>query len=1121
MDDDKFKTLSEKIDRAHKIIHDPEVQVVSFDIMDTLLVRPFFFPEDVFYYIESQHGVDEAIRWKGYAGCRVSAEKRVRERYKNSDLCKDPSLGEIYAEFRKRTGATAVVTEKLMATELEVELALCRPRLDIKRLYESAVRKNKIVIISSDMYLPVEYLQKMLHKCGYYGQSRLYVSCDIGVTKKHGEMFAYIQDDLKIKSRAVLHIGDNARSDVRMAEANGWRALHVDPPRDIVTDSTRGSLHGLLPALSRPSSLQSPSARLNFALIANNAMLDIGGAPSDKASYRIGQWLGRIMLGPFLLSLVLWIRRMVLRNGTERIVWLARDGFLPQKSWSIIQGTLGDNIESIYLPISRKLLIPYHLGEGDVERVLAVGYRPHMTVRHFVQKRFGEEGVSAFVESVGPQQYGVLRQPIHANYSLVADVLKKNRERLKRHYRPEAERIKAQYRCRIGNDRRVSVFDVGRKGTFQRTLAEITGEPLHGVYVVNSHEIYGNAPRRLFDSFLGLRDPLIREQNPDTVIYERMLAEDKGSFIGFDELGRATREDDETTPNTGSSIVETLQSGALAYVRDAVDIFGASVVDMEMEPEYASYALENWGRNQWAKECFGDVAHEDNLSDPDSRSLLEYFNNNTQSKKPERQGRAKSTGPSEGGNTRVALYCPAITRIRGGAERVGASVANYLSNKGYSVTIFTAGKKDRDITPVYGINRGISVCPVDVRDGEALLTFMDDYRPDVGLVLASGPVVQKVALAFEQRAIPYMLSERASPTESIDAYWAPGGRAQYNHVYGKANLIGLQFSSFSSEFPTRVRERVRIVPNPVDLPTEANAPRENVILCVGRIWFRQKRQDVLVRAFSQIARRRPEWVLKFYGTSYGTDGQSLSKLVTELGLSDRVQIHDAVETIYSEMERAKLLVIPSAFEGFPNVLAEAMARGVPAIGSRDCAGVNELIRHRRNGLLVEGSTPIDGASKSCRPDADHRAGEFELEERLAEALAMMIDDDDFREKAAGNARIDIAAYDASKILPLWESVVKELRELRHNKLENDSACNVSWQRHANNNDVRYDGLEESATVAGKETRSDIECLRILADGDNLRRMNLALEASALYKRVVRETGNKAIYGIARSKLKIV
>ncbi len=118
-------------------------------------------------------------------------------------------------------------------------------------------------------------------------------------------------------------------------------------------------------------------------------------------------------------------------------------------------------------------------------------------------------------------------------------------------------------------------------------------------------------------------------------------------------------------------------------------------------------------------------------------------------------------------------------------------------------------------------------------------------------------------------------------------------------------------------------------------------PQNKTILgTIGRIEFNQKQQDFLVRTFSKHWKTDPAMHLLVTGD--GPDRERLIALINELDLQDHTTLlpwQPDSALIYNALD---LLIIPSRFEGVPLVMLEALACGVPVIGSaRD--GMKDLL----------------------------------------------------------------------------------------------------------------------------------------------------------------------------------
>jgi glycosyltransferase involved in cell wall biosynthesis len=104
------------------------------------------------------------------------------------------------------------------------------------------------------------------------------------------------------------------------------------------------------------------------------------------------------------------------------------------------------------------------------------------------------------------------------------------------------------------------------------------------------------------------------------------------------------------------------------------------------------------------------------------------------------------------------------------------------------------------------------------------------------------------------------------------------------------------------------------------------------------------------------------------------------------------------------MERAAVFVLPSRFEGFPNVLVEAMAMGC-AVVAADCrSGPRDVVCHEYNGLLV----PIEDVAA------------------LSRAIVSLVEDDELRARLAKNAMAVRERFAAPAILAQWERLMDEI-----------------------------------------------------------------------------------------------
>ena len=186
---------------------------VSFDIFDTVLLRPYIKPTDLFGHMELLFKAD------GFSEKRITAEKTARRKYH-----REITLDEIYCELDEKF-------LPLKEKEIEMEISLSLPNKPIFDLYKELIETKKIILIS-DMYLPSDVIERMLEKNGISHYHKLYVSSEHKKTKSSGQLFDLVIDDLGISKDDIVHIGDNRRSDCKIPTKKGILSFCYTKPLD-------------------------------------------------------------------------------------------------------------------------------------------------------------------------------------------------------------------------------------------------------------------------------------------------------------------------------------------------------------------------------------------------------------------------------------------------------------------------------------------------------------------------------------------------------------------------------------------------------------------------------------------------------------------------------------------------------------------------------------------------------------------------------------------------------------------------------------------------------------------------------------------------------------------------
>jgi glycosyltransferase involved in cell wall biosynthesis len=351
----------------------------------------------------------------------------------------------------------------------------------------------------------------------------------------------------------------------------------------------------------------------------------------------------------------------------------------------------------------------------------------------------------------------------------------------------------------------------------------------------------------------------------------------------------------------------------------------------------------------------------------------------------------------------------------GGAERVVSLMAGHWHAAGHEVSILSYDDGSR--APFYHIPEGVRLkslgivgvprnffdaLAINVRRLSVLRRAIKDAAPDVVIAFLHETNVQTI-LATRGLGVPVIVSERSNPAfNTMGRVW----RMLLKPSYRFASGIVLQTQKVKEHFSWMPPSKLHVVPNPVSAPKPAQAdppppdmlPQGPYILAVGRL-IPLKGFDVLLRAFAQAAEDAKEWKLVFVGE--GKERAVLEAQAQDLRVEDRVFFTGRVKDVGAIYAEAEIFVLSSFFEGFPNVLCEAMAHGLPVIAANCDYGPADIVRPGIDGLLV--------------PVKDEQA--------LAEALQKLMGDEKMRCSMGERTAEIIERFGMEKIMERWNQVL--------------------------------------------------------------------------------------------------
>lgn len=221
-------------------INSSYVSAVSFEMFETLVLRPFFDRQDIAMLMEEDFS-SMYIGKKSFYELRTEAEKRALK--KSAAGC--VRLEDIYSCLEKISRISPSSREKLMNRECELEEHFCYPRQCGMELYRKARESGMKLIITADTFLPGKTVEKILKNCGYTAWDGLYITGELNIPKvPDGQLFRKICGDLKLPAHRLLHFGGELDADAEAPIKAGARSVLVTSCRDRLIKS--GQLCGYI-----------------------------------------------------------------------------------------------------------------------------------------------------------------------------------------------------------------------------------------------------------------------------------------------------------------------------------------------------------------------------------------------------------------------------------------------------------------------------------------------------------------------------------------------------------------------------------------------------------------------------------------------------------------------------------------------------------------------------------------------------------------------------------------------------------------------------------------------------------------------------------------------------------
>ncbi len=413
----------------------PQFDVVSFDVFDTLLLRPFTRPLDLFEKLERDFGS------MGFAKARIRAEREAHRKARAAGRV-EATFDEIYLELPRHA--------EMKEREIAAETSCWTANPELLSVWREAKTLGKKVVVASDMYLPKAVLERALRERGFDGWDGFFLSNDLQAQKASGAIYDRIIASFDVPTEKILHIGDNPASDIARANEKGIVAFACPKVFERFLDEC--------PFVRVFLGKKPPLEKRLFV-----GALSVGWHcfKTEHPNWTYWNRIGYLFAGTLGYAYMKFVGERAKTLGIEHLLFVARDGYILQMIFDILH----PEIKTHYFYASRVSALLATLDFGQLPKDIRQR-------REYLVDYLEKQDPSVFSEVEARRFLETGNLPPNA-----ADALRAATERERKNTRDYFASFEIDRRCTALVDGTSSNF------TVQNLLSSIYGIPFQSFYL--------------------------------------------------------------------------------------------------------------------------------------------------------------------------------------------------------------------------------------------------------------------------------------------------------------------------------------------------------------------------------------------------------------------------------------------------------------------------------------------------------------------------------------------------------------------------------------------------------------------------------------------------------------
>ncbi len=556
--------------------------IISFDLFDTLIESCFFNQEDLFELMNPE--VDRIIGQKhlDFKKVRILAEKIAHKNSQSESI----DLNHIYEEIGK-----IAQLEKSQIMEIEkLELCYVQKFFQVKPLgthmFQIAKSLNKKLVIIAETGLPRFFIESLLERFNYEGHQELFISSEIGLSKKTGKLYTHIADKMFCDPKYFLHVGSREQEDIQVPQQLGFNVLPIYSN----TDSYKNSFYYKnIWAQTEESSIF--STNLIHGLLAkkfhetkNQESLNTDKSAFNQDVYRVG-YFG---LGPLLLGYIQWIIQKSQEDYIKHLYFSSNHGQFIRTAYDIIARhysfapTSYDLLSSSKICNLNKLTKPYELFLILDEPFSNISVQEYFLSNFDIDLSEKTELLDKYLLTKDT----IIEKKTHEKhvYAILESIL----EELKTKALNEKDYYAAYLKYQnLPNPDKSAIVDIGYEDNIQSTLSDIAKQKIGGYYLVTSLDTIEKIKRNgmPISGYLGNFEENIYENSLEIIF----SAIDK-SFMTFQLNGNMIDPifSEEEFNDSTKQFISVIQNAALDFIDDFEQTYNKHIPQFYFSPKQIS-----------------------------------------------------------------------------------------------------------------------------------------------------------------------------------------------------------------------------------------------------------------------------------------------------------------------------------------------------------------------------------------------------------------------------------------------------------------------------------------------------------------------------------------------------